>query len=208
MNLPAGGRIKRASKASRTPSKTIRFWNGASVEAVSPRRFPASAAAHPGVVAEVPTRAPVYDKSGFSASSTVFGLARRSFPGQRGAPRGGRQRPGLTRLMFFMQRHPPEESSIGPSKRALDFSPSAESRQTPCAYSQTRACWSSTYRNSRVPMSRACLESTRTGRRRSPRGRRSSFVRRMIDRARFPRLRLCLARTSTATQLRWPGQIL
>ena len=67
MNLPAGGRIKRAWRASLIPAKTIRFWNGAGVDPVSPRGFPALAAAHPGaaqplVVAAVPTRSSVYDK--------------------------------------------------------------------------------------------------------------------------------------------------
>jgi hypothetical protein len=46
MNLPVDARIERASRASRVPSKTIRFGNGAGIDPVSARGFPTLAATH------------------------------------------------------------------------------------------------------------------------------------------------------------------
>jgi hypothetical protein len=59
---------------------------------------------------------------GFTAGGAVFGVVRRSFPGPASdAPRAERLRSPPERLMFFTQRYPPEETSIGPGKRSLDL---------------------------------------------------------------------------------------
>ena len=51
-----------------------------------------------------------------------FRLARR--PQAHGVRRAaGVRAAGPDRLLFFMQRHPPEETSIGPGKRSLDLLP-------------------------------------------------------------------------------------